>query len=334
MTILTINKSKISAPSLYIRLDIPNKYINKLKEVCSEVIVEPWEYGEPEPQSTVDLSECDIIFTLGAHDNLNILKKTPKIKWIHSNSVGVEAMLHEDVQNSDVIITNVKGCRSVPIAEHTIALISSLARGVPQMIRNQLKKNWVEVPVTDLAYSTVGIIGYGDIGFEIAKRCKALGMRVIGCRRNPGKRNKEYEPADLVIGMDQVEEVLSQSDFLVFALPFTKETHYFLNKDRLNKMKKGSYLINVGRGNTIVEGDLIKCLSNGQIAGAALDVFEVEPLPQDHPFWKLENVIVSPHNAYNSAKHQERVMELFLQNLKLFSEGKPLINIVQKQLGY
>ncbi|CAH0196289.1 Putative 2-hydroxyacid dehydrogenase HI_1556 [Peribacillus sp. Bi96] len=329
-----MSESKKAAPSLYIRVDIPEKYINELKEFCSDVVVEPWEFGEPEPQPAVDLSKFDVLYTMGLHDNLSILKKAPKIEWVHSDSAGVEAMLNEDIQNRDVTITNVKGCTSVPIAEHTIAMLFSLARGMPTMIRNQMNKKWVEIPVTDLENSTVGIIGYGDIGFEIAKRCKALGMTVIGCRRNPAKRNEGYEPADLIMGMDQVDEVLSRSDFVVLALPFTKETSYFLNEERLNRMKKGSYLINVGRGNTIVDEDLIESLSNGHIAGAALDVFEVEPLPEDHPFWQLENVIVSPHNAYNSAKHLDRVMQLFLKNLKLFSEGKPLMNVVEKKLGY
>ncbi|KOR77534.1 2-hydroxyacid dehydrogenase [Bacillus sp. FJAT-21352] len=329
-----MSASKKKAPSLYIRVDIPEKYINQFKEICSEVVVEPWEFGEPEPQPTVDLTKFDVLYTLGLHDNLNIIKKAPKIKWVHSDSAGVEAMLNEDIQNSDVIITNVKGCTSVPIAEHTIAMLSSLARGVPTMIRNQINKTWVEIPVKDLENAIVGIIGYGDIGYEIAKRCKALGMTVIGCRRNPSKRNTEYEPADLIMGLDQVDDVLSRSDFVVLALPFTKDTSYFFNKERLNKMKKGSYVINVGRGNTIVDEDLIHSLSNGHIAGAALDVFEVEPLPKDHPFWQLENVMVSPHNAYNSSKHLDRVMELFLRNLKLFSDGKPLMNVVEKKLGY
>ncbi|MDM5455157.1 D-2-hydroxyacid dehydrogenase [Peribacillus simplex] len=329
-----MSDSKKTAPSLYIRVDIPEKYINEFKEICSEVVIEPWEFGETEPQPTVDLSKFDILYTLGLHDNLSILKKAPKIKWVHSDSAGVEAMLNEDIKKSDVIITNVKGCSSVPIAEHTIAMLSSLARGVPTMIRNQIKKNWVEIPVKDLENSTVGIIGYGDIGFEIAKRSKGLGMTVIGCRRNPAQRKEEYEPADLIMGMDQVDEVLSRSDFVVLALPFTKDTSYFLNEERINKMKKGSHLINVGRGNTIVDEDLIESLKNGHIAGAALDVFEVEPLPEDHPFWQLENVMVSPHNAYNSAKHLDRVMELFLKNLKLFSDGKPLKNVVEKGMGY
>lgn len=331
---VSMTDSKKLAPAIYIRLDIPEEYVNKFKEVCSEVIVEPWKFGEPEPESTMDLSECEVLFTLGLHDNLNILKKAPNVKWVHSVSVGLDAMLHEEILSNDVIITNSKGCTSVPIAEHTIALISSFARGIPTMIKNQMNKEWGRLPLTDLAYSTIGIIGYGEIGYEIAKRCKALGMGVIGCRKNPAKSMRENEPADSVVGMDQVDDVLSQSDFIVLALPSTKETQHLLNKERLSKMKKDSYLINIGRGNTVVEKDLLETLSNGQIAGAALDVFEVEPLPKGHPFWELENVIVSPHNAYNSARHQDRVMDLFLQNLKRYSEGKPLLNVVNKELGY
>jgi phosphoglycerate dehydrogenase-like enzyme len=190
------------------------------------------------------------------------------------------------------------------------------------------------IPIKDLGDSTVGIIGYGEIGYEIAKRCKGLGMKVIGCRRNPKKRKDENDPADIVVGMDQVDKVLGRSDFLVLALPSTKETRYFLNKQRLKQMKKGSYLINVGRGNTIEEKHLVECLNSNHIAGAALDVFDVEPLPKDHPFWTLDNVIVSPHNAYYSPKNVERNMNLFITNLKLFIEGKPMLNVVDKKLGY
>ncbi|MGG3622418.1 D-2-hydroxyacid dehydrogenase [Bacillus gobiensis] len=330
---VSMTESKKTAPVIYIRLDISEEYVKKFREVCSEVIIEPWKLGEPEPESTMDVSDCEVLFTLGLHDNLNILKKAPNVKWVHSVSVGLDAMLHEEILSNDVIITNSKGCTSVPIAEHTIALITSFARGIPMMIKNQMNKEWASLPLTDLSYSTVGIIGYGEIGFEIAKRCKALGMGVIGCRKNPGKR-RGNEPADSVVGMDRVDEVLSQSDFIVLALPSTKETQSFLNKKRLSKMKKDSFLINIGRGNTVVENDLIEFLSDGRIAGAALDVFEVEPLPKDHPFWELENVIVSPHNAYNSARHHDRVMDLFLQNLKRYSEGKPLLNVVNKETGY
>lgn len=330
MTVLT----KKEAPFVYIRNNIPMEYLEKLRKICSTVIVEPWLPGEPEPEPSYDISKCNVIFTLGMRDKLKILEKTPNLEWIHSQSVGLEAMLTKEVRECDVIVTNTKGCTSIPIAEHTIAMITSLARGVPTMIRNEPARKWDLIPIKDLGDSTVGIIGYGEIGYEIAKRCKGLGMKVIGCRRNPKKRNDENDPADIVVGMDQVDKVLGRSDFLVLALPSTKETRYFLNKQRLKQMKKGSYLINVGRGNTIEEKHLVEGLNSNHIAGAALDVFEVEPLPKDHPFWTLDNVIVSPHNAYYSPKNVERNMNLFITNLKLFIEGKPMLNVVDKKLGY
>jgi phosphoglycerate dehydrogenase-like enzyme len=330
MTVLT----KKEAPFVYIRHNIPIEYLEKLRKICSTVIVEPWLPGEPEPEPNYDISKCNVIFTLGMRDKLKILEKTPNLQWIHSQSVGLEAMLTKEVRECDVIVTNTKGCTSIPIAEHTIAMITSLARGVPTMIRNEPTTKWELIPIKDLGDSTVGIIGYGEIGYEIAKRCKGLGMKVIGCRRNPKKQKDENDPADIVVGMDQVDKVLGRSDFLVLALPSTKETRYFLNKQRLKQMKKGSYLINVGRGNTIEEKYLVECLNSSHIAGAALDVFEVEPLPKDHPFWTLDNVIVSPHNAYYSPKNVERNMNLFITNLKLFIEGKPMLNVVDKKLGY
>lgn len=333
MSVLTESEKKI-IPSVFFRNKIPMKYSNSLNEICSQVIVDPWGYGEPEPEMSFDISQCNVLFTLGIQDNLKILKKAPNIKWIHSYSVGIDAMLHEEVRNSDIIITNSKGCTSVPIAEHTIAMITAFSRGVTTMFKNQMERKWELIPVKDLTYSTVGIIGYGAIGVEIAKRCKAFGMRVIGCRRRPNKQLDEPDYADVIVGMDRVDEVLSQSDFLVLALPSTKDTLSFLNKEKLAIIKKGSFLINVGRGNTVVEADLIASLQNGHIAGAALDVFEVEPLPKEHPFWTLENVIVSPHNAYYSPNNFDRIMELFIRNLQLFSEGRPLMNVVDKQLGY
>ncbi len=328
-----MNPKKVE-PIVYIRNIIPEKYIEEIKEVSTRVIVEPWQHGAPEPEPTADLLECNIVLTAGFRDTLHILEKAPNIKWVQSTSVGIDKMLHPLVQNHEVVITNTKGCTSIPIAEHTIAMISSLARSVPTLVRKQERKEWGDIPVIDLMNATVGIIGYGEIGYEIATRCKALGMRVLGCKRNPQKQNRENDPADLIVGMDDVDQVLSQSDFVVLALPATQETIHSFHKERFEQFKKGSYFINVGRGNTIVEEDLVEYLQNGHIAGAALDVFEVEPLPADHPFWTMDNVIVSPHNAYWSPKTIDRYMELFIQNLQLFSEGKPLLNVVNKQMGY
>ncbi|MBD8069071.1 D-2-hydroxyacid dehydrogenase [Bacillus sp. PS06] len=326
-------RPKKTKPYVYVRYNIPEKYQLKMKEICEEVIVEPWVYGTPEPTPSIDLTKVNVIATLGIQDSLNILSDTPNVKWVQSLSVGIEAMFHEEVRNSDLVITNVKGCTSIPIAEHTIAMITAFSRGVPTMIRNQGSKTWHRIQVLDLENATVGIIGYGGIGQEIAKRCKALGMNVIGCRKHPGK-SSDVDPADQIVGLNLVDEVLAQSDFLILTLPSTDETLRFMDREKFSKMKKGSYFINIGRGNTIIEDELLQVLQNGHLSGAALDVFDVEPLPQDHPFWTQENVIISPHNAFYSPKTMDRYMDLFIENLKRYANHEPLLNIVDKELGY
>jgi phosphoglycerate dehydrogenase-like enzyme len=320
-------------PYVYIRYNVPEKHIAKMKDFCEEVIVEPWVYGTPEPKPAVDLIKVNVIATLGIQDSLTIMESTPNVKWVQSLSVGIEAMFHDDIRKSDLLITNVKGCTSIPIAEHTIAMITAFSRGVPTMIRNQSSQTWARIQVLDLEDATVGIIGYGGIGQEIAKRCKALGMKVIGCRKHPGKSN-ESDSADVVVGMNDVDDVLAQSDFLILSLPSTDETYRFMDHDKFNMMKKGSYFINIGRGNTIIEDELLEVLQNGHLSGAALDVFDVEPLPKEHPFWTQENVIISPHNAFYSPKTMDRYMELFIENLQRFANNEPLLNIVDKHLGY
>lgn len=332
--VIQAKTSQIS-PNIYIRNRVPEEYQTKMGKLSAQFIIEPWKLGEAEPEPLADISECNIVLTSGIRDSLEILEKAPNIKWVHSQSVGVEMLLkNQRVKDSDIIITNSRGTTSIPIAEHTIAMITSMARGVDRMIRNEENRVWGKIPIIDLEDVTVGIIGYGNIGHEIAKRCKALGMKVLGCRRNPPLQTTENEPADVVVGMDQVDLILEKSDFLVLSLPSTEETEHFLNKEKISLMKKGSHLINVGRGNTVVEEALVDGLVSGHLAGAALDVFEVEPLPDDHPFWTLDNVIVSPHNAYWSPKNAERNLDLFLRNLQLYIEGKPLINVVNKELGY
>lgn len=329
------NRKNKTTPVIYVRSRIPEEYQKKIKVLSAKMIIEPWKYGEPEPEPKADISECNIVLTSGIRDSLSIIKDAPNIEWVHSFSVGIEKLLeNERVKNSDIIITNSRGCTSVPIAEHTLALIAAMARGVDRMIRNEANRKWGKIPIIDMEDATVGIIGYGHIGREIAKRCKALGMKVIGCRRHPDNRSGCDEYADLVVETDKVEFVLENADFLVLALPSTKETYHFLNMDKIHLMKKGSRVINVGRGDTLAEGDLIAALESGHLGGAALDVFETEPLPGDHPFWTLENVIVSPHHAYWSPKNTHRNMELFLHNLQLFIEGKPLLNVINKELGY
>ncbi|MFT8322935.1 MAG: D-2-hydroxyacid dehydrogenase [Bacillus sp. (in: firmicutes)] len=318
---------------IYIRNNIPEKYINKLTELGATVLLEPWTYGENEPSVKHDLSACTIVLTLGLNDPLTIMKVAPNIQWVQSISVGTDSLLNENTINSNIVITNTKGCTSIPIAEHTIAMMSSFARCIPTLLHNQQSRRWENTSITDLEGSTVGIIGYGEIGKEIAKRCKAFDMTVIGCRKRPN-RTGEDDPADKVVGLEEMDMVIKASDFLVLALPSTSETYHSINKDKLSLMKSTSFLINIGRGNTIAEQDLLKVLQAKKIAGAALDVFDIEPLRKNHPFWELDNVIISPHNAYFSPKSMERYMNIFFKNIQRFQNDQPLINIVDKNLGY
>ena len=320
-------------PKIFIRKAIPQKYLDNMKNMGAEIIYDPWVYGEPEPPIKEDISSCNIVLTLGLNDSLSIRKHAPNIKWVQSLSVGLDALLHQEMKNSSILITNTKGCTTVPIAEHTIAMISGLARGLPFMIRNQLNHEWNQTPIVDLSKSTVGIIGYGAIGQEIAKRCKALDMRVVGCKKRIDSLQSDIF-ADEIVGIDQLDYVIKEADFLVLALPSTTETYHLMNIDKLSLMKESSFLINIGRGNILVESELTTILKEKRIAGAALDVFEVEPLPKEHPLWQLENVIISPHNAYYSPHTMDRYMALFLENIQRFMNGKELLNIVDKELGY
>ncbi|GKU82790.1 D-2-hydroxyacid dehydrogenase [Niallia sp. NCCP-28] len=318
---------------IYARNTIPEKYVQKINELGATVFIEPWIYGEKEPAVSYDLTLCNIVLTLGLHDSLTILESAPNIQWVQSLSVGLDQLLHQKTIEHDLIITNTKGCTSIPIAEHTIAMITSLARGIPNMIYNQQAKSWEETNITELAGATVGIIGYGEIGKEIAKRIKGLELRVIGCRKRAQPLDQN-DPADEVVSLEEIDRVLTEADFLVLALPSTKETLHLINEEKINKMKPTSYLINVGRGNTIVETDLIHALKTKKIRGAALDVFEVEPLPEDHSFWTLDNCLISPHTAYYSPKTIERYMDIFLENIIRFKKGLPLLNVVDKKSGY
>lgn len=336
MTELLSKRREPSDVFVYARESIPREYIEKLNGLGVRVAVEPWAHGEEEPIPSVDLTSCDVLLTMGWLDRLDILTRAPNVRWIHSISVGVDAFSIPERLLPGLTVTNSKGCTSVPIAEHALALILALARGVPSIVERQAGRQWGgrSFATKELYGSTVGIIGYGEIGAEIGRRCKGLGMRVLGCRKHPGKSRHPSEIADLVVDFARADEVIAQSDVLVLSLPSTEETIGFMNKRRLQAMKKDSFLVNVGRGSAIVEKDLAECLQRGMMAGAALDVFEQEPLPADHPLWDCPNVLISPHVAYDSPKNIDRCMELFLHNLTCYLRGEPLKNVVDMNAGY
>ena len=255
----------------------------------------------------------------------------PKLRWIQSPSAGVERQLYPAFKNSDVILTNAAGIHAPYCAEHAFALLLGLTRGINRHVRSQIKHEWRVIRLVEITGWTLGIIGMGGFGVQMAQRGKGLGMHVIAV--DPYRADK---PAvvDELMPIDRLPELISRSDVLMIACPHTVETHHLINAENLKLMKPSAYLINVTRGGIIDESALIDALKEGRIAGVGLDVFEVEPLPDNSPLWDIENVIITPHSAGQSQHRPRPTIELFCDNLRRYLQGEPLRNVVNKELGF
>ena len=253
--------------------------------------------------------------------------EAPGVRWVQLPSAGSDPW--RGVRVDDLLLTKASGTFGIPIAEWVIGAILMLTRNLHLYRDQQREAVWKARPgAREVFGSTVGIIGLGDIGREVASRAQALGCRVIGARRGAGPAP---DHVDAVLPLD---EVIPQADFLVLAIPSTPETQKLMNTDRLARMKPGAYLINVGRGATVDEDALVAALRSGHLAGAALDVTAVEPLPAESPLWHLEQVIISPHASPMSAANQDRRVAIFVENLRRYRAGEPLTNLVDRQAGY
>lgn len=265
--------------------------------------------------------------------DITFLKDSPCLKWLHLPSAGADRYNHRDVYaKEDVILTTSGGTFGKPMAEHAISLILAFNRGLPQYVRNAEQKLWKSVlPVRDFFGSTVGIIGLGDIGKETAKRCKALGANVIALKRTLSDKPEYVD--ELVLESD-IDQLLEKSDSIVMALPNTPKTAGFLSKERIAKLKKTAFVVNVGRGAAIDQDALIEALQEGRIAGAGLDVTSPEPLPSDSPLWSMPNVIITSHTSGLSPTSINRNFEIFFGNLERYLSKEPLNNVVDFNEGY
>lgn len=255
-----------------------------------------------------------------------------RLRWIHSTAAGVDQLLHPEVVQRDIIVTDSSGIHAEPITEHVLAVMLAFARRLPVATRNQMTHRWDRASVIgeELWGQTVGILGLGSIGREVAARCQAFGMRVIGTKRTPAA----VPHADQVLPPDGLDDVLRVSDYLVIILPLTEQTRGLIGARELGLMKPTAYLINVARGAIVQEAALIEALRAGRLRGAGLDVFEREPLPQDSPLWEMERVILTPHVSGAGPDYYDRALPLFCENLRRFLIGAPLLNVVDKRQGY
>jgi phosphoglycerate dehydrogenase-like enzyme len=254
------------------------------------------------------------------------------LRWIHSRSVGLERTLFPELIESSIPLTNGAGVFGASLGEFVGAAILYFAKDLRRMVRSQMAGVWEPFDVTMVSGQTVGIIGYGDIGREIAARVRPLGMRVLAVRRHSSGAADAL--VERIYGPEQRIEMIRLCDYVVVAAPLTAETRGMIGAAEFAAMKPAAVVMNVGRGPIIDEAAMIDALRTARIRGAALDVFDQEPLPAGHPFYAMENVLLSPHCADHTATWLDEAMELFIAQYERFRKGEPLLNVVNKTLGY
>ncbi len=261
-----------------------------------------------------------------------------RLRWAHTGSAGVGAALYPEMLGSDVILTNSAGVMGPPIAETVIAMALYFARGFDLALATTRRREWAKEaiyeptsPVRELGGAMLGIVGYGGVGREVGARARALGMRVLATKRTPAPAP---EGVELLFGDEGLRRLLADSDVVVLTVPGTRETKALIGREQLALMKREAVLINIARGSIVDEPALIEALQGGRLRGAGLDVFAKEPLPPDSPLWDLPNVLITPHVSAVSPRYWPREVELIVENLRRYLDGRPLLNVVDKTRGY
>lgn len=314
------------------RLKFTRKIVKSTSEVTPEV-----------------LASTDILYTAGPVPEPD---SVPRLRWIQANFAGVDALLAQPLLSAeDIILTTTSGIHATTMAEYTFAMMLAFARKLPLLLRHQQKTEWsldrgsLFLP-RELRGATLGIAGYGSIGRELGRLAKAFGMSVLATKydvMHPAASNEYAEPGtgdpegtcvERLYPPEATKSMAALCDFLVILLPLTPDTRAIINQEVFDAMKESAVLINVARGGVIDEEAMIRALQSGQIAGAALDVFNQEPLPPSSPLWKLDNVIISPHISGNTSHYHESAAAVFIENLERYLSNKDLLNRIDRKRGY
>jgi phosphoglycerate dehydrogenase-like enzyme len=265
----------------------------------------------------------------------DLFPKARNLRWFQQWGAGADWLLrYPEAAGLDFVLTNASGVHAIPISEHILAFLFAFARRLHRAVCAQVRHEW-QRDLLDSTFELAGkrmlLIGVGAIGGQTARSAAALGMRVWGIRRDP---TTDAPGVEAMFGPDRLVELLPEADFVVLTVPLTRETRGMIGERELRAMKPTAYIVNTGRGGTIQEDVLVRALKEGWIAGAGLDVFEVEPLPGDSPLWEMDNVIITAHYAGGTPKYDERALAIFVENLRRYRAGEPLRNVVDKRLGY
>jgi phosphoglycerate dehydrogenase-like enzyme len=302
----------------------------------------------PEEFSALVKDGCDVLLTFRLPRDA--LDRAPGIRWIQLLSAGADRVLDGPLKGRSIPLTTASGIHATAIAEYTLGSMLAYAHRIHIAIHAQIRHEWsrsrnLTEPVDELRGRTLGIIGYGSIGRETARLAQAFGMTTLALKRTPADRaDPGWCPAGLgdpdgkiparFYGPDEREAILRESDYVSVTLPLSEHTRKFIGAREIAAMKPGAYLVNIGRGQVIDEAAMVAALKAGKIGGAGLDVFEHEPLEPESPLWDMENVILTPHISGDSRDYMDKACDLFVENLKRFAANRPLLNLVDPNLGY
>lgn len=304
-------------PDLF-NLEFGGKLENLYIEVCKE-----------KDEMLQNIEDAEILITFVC--TREMLERAKKLKWVQVLSAGVDGLPLDYIRERGIILTNGRGIHKTHMSEYALWAMISLARNTHTMMRNQIEGKWTRrIFQSEINGSTVGILGLGSIGQEIARKASLLGMRVIGVKSNP----QDVDYVDKVYGEDDMARVFEESDYVINLLPATKKTEKMIGREYFSLMKKTACFINIGRGTTVNEEELIGALQDKVFRAMVSDVFNEEPLPEDSPLWKMDNVILTPHICGASPKYNERSMEIIEHNLKAYLSGDEMVNIIDLERGY
>jgi glyoxylate/hydroxypyruvate reductase A len=283
------------------------------------------------------LRQADILFDFDYTHRTDLPDLAPKLRWLQATSAGIGQFVRRagyDRRLPNAIFTTASGVHSRPLADFCLMAMLLFAKGFNRMLDNQRRKHWERYAGTELGGRTLGIVGVGKIGAEVARLGKAMDMTVLGVKRHIANVDPSTLNVDELYRTDQLEAVLCRAEYLVLATPHTDETERLIGARQLALLPRGAVLINIGRGALVDEPALIAALQSGHVGGAALDVFAEEPLPHNSPLWDMPNVLVSPHSGSTSDRENARLTDLFCQNLQRFLAGEPLLNILNIETLY
>ena len=278
------------------------------------------------------LPEAQALFTSRLPAGLR--EAAPRLRWVQLISAGADVAVRDGLERGPLVFTTASGIHAVPISEWVLGSMLALAKELPAAVRAQDGVDYWKFIGGELAGRTAGVLGLGNIGARVAKLCRAMDMRVLAMRRSVTEPAAGQGDVDLLLPPSDLPRILQESDFLIICLPGTHETFGLVGEAEIRQMKRGSYVLNVGRGGIVDEDAIVRALRDGHLAGAALDVFAREPLPPESPLWREPRLLMTAHVAGNSLLYEERAVDLFLDNLRRYLDSQPLLNVYDPDRGY